>query len=377
MRWIALASCVLAMGTGTTARAQAPESGAFLTRLGRDTVGLERYRRTARSLTGELVGRAPRTTLRRYAIQIGPGGQAGRLEVTTYRAGDTAVVQRDITTITGDSAHVTRHRANGDTAFVVALPPGTIAVGPGYYAVFDEITRRAHPTGRDSVVMMVYPAGAPAPTRYVITRIGADSVSVASPNGAVHVRLDARGRPWSLYAAETTQKVTVDRIPSADITAIAAAWGQGGQLSPRDTVRATIGGASLLVDYGRPFKRGRSLFGGDIVPWNQVWRTGANAATQLAIDRDLVVGGTLVPAGKYSLWTLPGPRGWKLVINSETGQWGTAYNVERDFARVPANTAALPHVVEQFTIAIVPQGAGGAFQLEWDQLRVSIPFTVK
>jgi hypothetical protein len=373
------ASCSLALVSITaSAAAQGPETGAFLSRLGRDTVALERFSRTAATLSGELLGRSPRTTVRRYTVTFGPNGGVTRMEVALYRPGpDSAAVTRDVTTISGDSARVSRHRAAGDTAFTVALPAGTIPVGPGYYALYDQISRQAHPAERDSVVLTVYPAGSPATTRYVVKRLGPDSLLVANPNGAVHLKVDARGRFLGLYAAETTQKVTVERIPSADIGALAAAWGEGGMLSPRDTVRATIRGASLLVDYGRPSKRGRVLFGGDIVPWNVVWRTGANAATQFSTDRDLVIGGAPVPAGKYTLWTLPTQQGWKLVINSETAQWGTAYKAERDLVRVPATTSALPQVVEQFTVGIVPQGQGGALQFDWDKLRVSIPFTVK
>jgi hypothetical protein len=108
-----------------------------------------------------------------------------------------------------------------------------------------------------------------------------------------------------------------------------------------------------------------------------VWRTGANAATQLSTDRDLVFGTTVLPAGKYTLWTLPTPTGAKLIINRETGQWGTAYHADKDFARLDLTTNRLTQPVEQFVIGIAPRGPGGALRLAWDDREYLIPFTVR
>src|SRR5580704_1818688 len=105
-------------------------------------------------------------------------------------------------------------------------------------------------------------------------------------------------------------------------------------LSPRDTARATIGKAHVLVDYGRPSKRGRVIFG-SLVPYGQVWRTGANAATTFVIDKDLTIGAQTVPAGTYTLYTLPSASNWLLIINKQTGQWGTEYDQSQDLVRIP------------------------------------------
>ena len=92
---------------------------------------------------------------------------------------------------------------------------------------------------------------------------------------------------------------------------------------------------------------------------------------------DLVIAGTVVPAGKYSLWTLPSPGGWKLIVNKNTGQWGTDYNAQYDLARLDMGVEQLPQPVEQFTIAIEPRGTGGVLKLEWDHTRASVPFSRK
>jgi hypothetical protein len=180
-----------------------------------------------------------------------------------------------------------------------------------------------------------------------------------------------------------TAKFSVDRVASLDLAATTASYqarerqgGAMGALSPRDTLRATTGGATLWIDYGRPSKRGRVVFGG-IVPWGEVWRTGANAATQFKTDKVLVIGGVEVPAGFYTLWTIPSPTGWKLVVNSETGQWGTAHKADKDLYTIDMKVQALHDPVEHFTIGIAPNDAGGVLMLDWDTTRASVPFTVK
>jgi hypothetical protein len=148
-----------------------------------------------------------------------------------------------------------------------------------------------------------------------------------------------------------------------------------GQLSARDTTQATIAGAALWVDYSRPSKRGRVIFG-ELVPYGQVWRTGANAATQFRTDKALRFGEVTVPAGFYTLFSIPGPSEWTLIINSETGQPGTAYKPERDLFKIPMKLSSLPQPVERFTIGFAPGEGGGVLTLDWDSTRASAPFTV-
>jgi hypothetical protein len=116
---------------------------------------------------------------------------------------------------------------------------------------------------------------------------------------------------------------------------------------------------------------------GNVVPFGEVWRTGANAATQFRTDKALDFGGTVVPAGFYTLWTIPSPNGWKLVVNSETGQWGTAHKAEKDLMSIDMKTSTLPQVVERFTISIEPGAQGGVLDMDWDTTRASAAFTVK
>lgn len=149
-----------------------------------------------------------------------------------------------------------------------------------------------------------------------------------------------------------------------------------GVLSPRDTVRAEITGAHLMIDYGRPAARGRTIFG-HVVPWDSVWRTGANAATQLITDKEIQFGSITVPPGTYSLFTLPGTDRWLLIINRQHGQWGTAYDQSKDLARLPLDIQHGEELVERFTFEIAPAGKEGLLRFEWEHTIASIPFTVR
>jgi len=131
-------------------------------------------------------------------------------------------------------------------------------------------------------------------------------------------------------------------------------------------------GKSITVKYSRPSMRGRKIFG-DLVPYGQVWRTGANSATSFTTDTNLEVGGTAVPAGSYTLYTIPGESSWQLVINKQTGQWGTKYDQSQDLARIPMKVGKLPSAVDTFTISFDKSGArGAALKLEWETTLASV-----
>lgn len=138
--------------------------------------------------------------------------------------------------------------------------------------------------------------------------------------------------------------------------------------SPRDTAEMTYAGARVLVDYGRPYMRGRTIMGG-LVPYGRVWRTGANAATTLVLPSDFRIGGTPVPAGTYTLYTLPGEQAWQLIVNKQTGQWGTEYDQAQDLARIPMKVERTAAPVDQFTISLA---AGTGLVMEWENTRASV-----
>jgi hypothetical protein len=131
-------------------------------------------------------------------------------------------------------------------------------------------------------------------------------------------------------------------------------------------------GKTVTIQYSRPSMRGRKIFGG-LVPYDEVWRTGANAATSLKTDVALTIGGASVPAGSYTLYTLPGASAWKLIINKQTGQWGTEYDKSQDLARVDMKVSQRSSPLEEFTISFEKTGGGSAtLKLEWDTTVASV-----
>jgi Protein of unknown function (DUF2911) len=188
--------------------------------------------------------------------------------------------------------------------------------------------------------------------------------------------------------ARSTYKVDVQRLTEPpelpDVEAIGARFaaletstGGAKQLSVRDTARATIGAATLSVDYGRPLARGRVLLG-NIVPFDEVWRTGANAATQLTTSAPITLAGMRMRAGTYTLWTVPRADGRaELIVNTQFGQWGTEYDAKHNLGRERLLVDTTNSPVEKFTVSIVPAGARkGTLVMEWGKFRWRAPIVV-
>jgi hypothetical protein len=363
------------------------QGGAFVIRLGRDTVAVESFTRTATRLEGDIVYRQPRTTVRHYTVDFGSDGHATRAE-GDLRQGGTPPRQNVVATFSHDSAIVVIHR---DTAVINRRLAAASTVLPAFgnaastWVTLEMLVGRLRASRADSIAVPVYSMGANAVGSWSAKTLGRDSVWLYDGNDVFHVRVDRDGRILGSTALSGTQQFSVERVASVDIAALGTAFAardQGGQalgqLSPRDTVRAAVGGASLLIDYSRPSKRGRVVFGSAIVPWGEVWRTGANAATQFRTDKALDFGGVVLPAGFYTLWTIPSPTGWKLLINGETGQWGTAHKADRDLFQLDMTTATMSPPVERFTINVLTSAQGGfALAFDWDTVHTFIPFTVR
>lgn len=364
----------------------AQHSGSFVVRLGTDTTSVERYTRSAERIEVEQVGRVPRVLHRRFTYQLASSGATTRASVTVTVPGapaDARPFQQFDANLVGDSIIVTIWQDTTQRTVRVAAPAGTImGSNASPWGVFESQTMRLAAQKGDTLRVPLYQIGAGSMSSLSIRRLGRDSMVVQTLNDRYHARVDREGRIQGVRFVSGTQGYGVTRVPSLDAPATAAAWaarekaaGPVGQLSTRDTTRATIGGAALWVDYSRPSKRGRVIFG-ELVPYGQVWRTGANAATQFRTDKDLKFGEVTVPAGFYSLFSIPGPGEWTLIINSETGQTGTAHKPDRDLFRIPMKVSALAQPVERFTIAVMPGEGGGVLAFEWDTTRAAAPFTI-
>src|SRR2546421_2715405 len=359
--------------------ALAAQTGQFVVRLGNDTLAIEQYTRTAERVRGGRVPRAPPPLPRLYSATFGSGGAIARFELVTHNVsgGPGPAETRAAAEFTGDSAVVTVPRRDSTVTLRVRAGPGAVPfIGQGF-GLIEEVARRARASGGARYPTPMLPLGDTEPLEVTVTPRGPDSLTIVlGAIGPLRARVDAQGALLGLTGIGSTMQVTVERTQGLDFAALGKAFAPRslGVLSPPDSVKASLAGATLAVRYSRPSARGRVIFG-NVVPWNQVWRTGANQATVLETSADLVVAGTSRPPGKDPLWSLPSPGGWTLIVNQNTGQWGTDYNARYDLARLNMTVEPLPRAVEQFTIAIEPKGKGGVLRLEWEKTRASVPFS--
>jgi hypothetical protein len=160
-------------------------------------------------------------------------------------------------------------------------------------------------------------------------------------------------------------------------TAVFAQMG-GGKPSPPASATCDLGGGKTIkTDYSSPRMKGRKIYG-ELVPFGEVWRTGANEATTFVTSADVVVGGKTVPAGNYTIFTVPTAGKWTLIINKKTGEWGIPYKYESDeLVRVEMKASKLPSPVENFTIAYDKSGNGCSLRLDWETTRASVDISAK
>ncbi len=149
--------------------------------------------------------------------------------------------------------------------------------------------------------------------------------------------------------------------------------GKGG--SPHVRSDWMVDGANISIEYGRPSIKGRTV-GKDVAPYGREWRTGADEATTLKTDKPLKFGTLSVPAGTYTLYTVPGETEWQLIVSKKTGQWGIPYPSGQDLGRAPMKVSKTTAPVEQLTFAVDDTATGGTLRIDWGNASASIPFTV-
>jgi hypothetical protein len=150
--------------------------------------------------------------------------------------------------------------------------------------------------------------------------------------------------------------------------------------SPPASAQCNLGGGHVLkIDYSSPRMKGRKVYG-DLVPWGQPWRAGANEATTFVTDTDLLVGGKLVPAGSYTIFTVPNQTQWQLIVQKTTGEWGIPYPPQKDageLLRTDMKVSSLPAPVENFTIGFDQAGGSCTLNMDWETTRASVKISPK
>lgn len=382
MKRLSILFAVVAGFSTLTAIGQPKQHGYFVVTLGRDTIAVEEFFMDGQGLHGTSVVRAPKTTIREYSGTFGPDGGLLRFHVASQRYGNPVFSERDYT-YANDSVHITSRQDTVTTKYAVAASdrpfPFFGDIFGGWQAALQHALMMDKKKGFGILggrQIMHYDIQGSFPGKVELLNPGGDF-------GPLHAVVGKDVLLDKFDMTETTDKFVATRASGIDVKEVAKTFADRersgralGPLSPRDSTRAMVNGASIIVDYGRPSARGRTIFG-QVVPWNVVWRTGANAATQLITTKDLAFGTTVVPAGTYSLFVLPSQDGWKLIINHQHGQWGTDYDQSKDLARLPLDVKHVDDFTERFTISITSDGSRGTLSLKWEKTEASIPFTVQ
>jgi hypothetical protein len=366
---------------GAVAAPLAAQPAALVYRLGRDTVAIEQYERTASGVSGEMVQRSGAALTRlRYRITVGGDGRPTGATITRLQPDGTppAAGVREIRLAWGRDSVVRELVYADSTSRSAFAARGAVFNPPTYlYGATELLVALAR---RGASIDSLPALGTAGGLGFAgLARAEGDAYRVRGGPYAMVLRFDAAGRLQSVDGDRTTNKVQAVRGPGGvDLGAIAQRMAPTGTLSVRETARAGFGaGGMVLVDYGRPSVRGRTVWGGTLVPFDSVWRFGANDATHLFTTRTLAFEGLTLPPGMYSLWLQHTRTGTILIVNAQTGQWGTQYDASRDVGRVRLTLAPAPAPAETLQIAVRAQGpTRGALEVTWGDRVASAPFTV-
>jgi hypothetical protein len=399
-RFLALALLLLACTSATPATP--PERYGFVATLGNDTVSVERIERSPTRLVADGVDRWPFVRRRHTEFDLTPAGTIRHMvmDVRTPNGASPRERGRRVTAdFSRDKVKISVRDSAGvrDTSFATGGAITVPHVSMMYSVIELEIAaalRQAATTGLapgDSVIFrQFYPDRDVGPSftlhRGYVHPLAGGKVELRHDwlAGTGDVTVDSSGRMLTYSGMRSTYKVAVARtatppdVESIGNRLVAAERRTGpAQLSVRDTARATIGAATFSVDYGRPLARGRTLLG-NVITYDRVWRTGANAATQFTSSAPITLAGLSLPAGTYTLWTVPHLNGVDLIVNKQSGQWGTEYHRAQDLGTAAMKSDSVATPVEKFTIAIEPDDARhGKLVMQWGTFRWTAPIVVQ
>ena len=373
----------------------------FLTMLGNDTISLESVAREGNTLTSDEVDRFPRVQVRHTVVNLDNNGSIQHLVMDIHTPSEPAG-QRDrkvVADVADNKVHLTKTDSTG--TLTRDFPTGgsiVVAHVPQMYSLYELYFAAAL---KQSAALKLS-AGSPVQMRqfYIdrefdrfplghatVTPLASGKVEITHDwlAGTGEAMMDSGYHMLSYSGAGTTYKVQVTRLATPpEVKGVAERFeakekenGNVKSLSVRDTTRAQIGKAMFTVDYARPLLRKRTLLG-DVIPYDRVWRTGANAATQFTTSAPIKLAGMQVPAGKYTLFTAPHASGVDLIVNKQSGQWGTEYNGSLDLGIARMISEVTTEPVEQFTISIIPSdNRHGKLVLEWGSFRWIAPIEVQ
>jgi hypothetical protein len=387
---------LLSVVTACTDKGPAEQYG-FVTTLGRDTISVENVTRQGHEVTLQAVDRFPRLRERKGTVSLNDDGSIRKIVMDIHTPSEPdstrdrhveATISNNVVRLWKRDKHGTLRR-DFPTGGMIAM-----AHVPQLYSLYEldfaaalEKARNPNDTVRFRQFYIDREFDNFPLHRGFVRFVAPGKAEIRHDwlSGIGEATIDSAGRLLSYNGSRTTYDVRVQRIDThSDLESLgkqflAAEVQAGGvkSLSVRDTLRTKIGAADFTVDYGRPLTRGRTILG-NVVRRNAVWRTGANAATQFTTSAPITIGTLNVPAGSYTLWTVPRADGADLIVNKQTGQWGTDYNSALNLGRTSLRTATTETPLEKFTISITPVDPQyGELVIAWDSFRWTAPITIR
>ena len=355
------------------------QTASIVYKLGTDTVAIEQYTRAGNKISGNMVQRnGPAVARVDYDITFGADNRPTAATITRLNGDGTPVANAPTTS---------RFKFTADSAIRENVYP-------------DSVQRRAFAVSK---AMVNFPTFVYGPTELMaaIKKGGGavDSLPAIGPTGNIGVTglqpaggdtLRLRGGAYAMllkYDAKnqlqytdgiftTNKAIGIRGTKSFNIAVVARGMKPTGVLSVRDEARGAFGpGGMVLIDYGRPLVRERTVWGGTLVPFDTIWRAGANDATHLFTTRTLELGSMKLAPGMYTLWVQHTRTGTFLIVNKQTGIWGTQYDATQDIGRVAMQVTPAPSHVEEFTIVVKPlTSTRGAIEMSWGSNVLTVPF---
>jgi Protein of unknown function (DUF2911) len=362
------------------------DQGVLFLKLGNDTVSVQQFKMIGDSVTTTIIFKPGGIVVSRASGTLYPDGNLRSMNSTVYKETPEGVFQK-----TAENKLYTRNdstfieiNANGKktvkTYAKKCLVTNDMDITTFY--VFPYWGHIAPVRVNDSLVGNHFGLGGSRP--YIIKRIARNRVTGGSSlMGTVKFEYTDNGSLRSIDAVGSSLNLTGTVEKNIDMDSLIKAYvkhqqefGMMGARTSRDTAVLKMGANKIEIDYWRPYMRGRKIFG-NVVPWNRFWRTGANNATQLRISEPIYFDNKKLDSGRYSIFTLPTPTGWTMMINKQPDIWGTDYDANQDVMRIPVKLENNSSPVEELTIHISQVNGGGTIIIEWENTRAMVDFKTR
>ncbi|MDA0311897.1 MAG: DUF2911 domain-containing protein [Gemmatimonadetes bacterium] len=379
-RTLGLSATIALVASGCSdAHVSGPERAAYLTLMGQDTLAVEWIEFGEGYVDAQALLRGTRTTFGEYHLEMSDAGELMAYSARTYAGGSNAGELLRSETLVSDGAGRAMVTTQGgeEQRRDFDAPTGSVPFVDILHWPFEAALRWQVRQGSIGDAVSTFSGRGMS---FALTQNGSGSWGLRHPSrGVSTVQLDEEGRILALDGTGSTRAYDLTRHAwdELDMPAMGTAFADRplGDLSGRGLIRAEIAGIAFAGDYGAPQKRGRTIFG-ELLTYGVWWRTGANNATQFSFDGDITIDGVVIPAGDYSLTSIPDADGGTLIISRRTGQGGQSYDEAEDQARVRLRRDALDETVEVFEIRVVAADDGGRIELRWDDVVYWVPFTV-